>query len=87
MWNLDFKLCLCMCVDHEPRKGTLSGKKESVCGDNKTGVVRRKGKLGELRKQDRKGQGQGGRAVEEGRIENKVRTYEKCQDEIHHFVR
>lgn len=62
MLNLDFKLYLCMCVDHEPRKGTLSGKKEFVCGDNKTGVVRKKGKLGDLTRQKgagRKGQGSG----------------------------
>lgn len=84
MWNLDFKLCLCMCVDHEPRKGTKW--EEFVCRNNKTGVVRKMGKLGELRKRGTKGQGERGRAVEEGRIENKVRTYEKCQDEIHHFV-
>lgn len=67
MLNLDFKLYLCMCVDHEPRKGTLSGKKEFVCGDNKTGVVRKKGKLGDLRKRGRRGQGERGRAAEEGK--------------------
>lgn len=63
-----------MCVDHEPRKGTLSGKKEFVCGDNKTGVVRKKGKLGDLRKRGRRGQGERGRAAEEGRIEIEVHT-------------
>lgn len=49
-------------------------------------TVRKKSKLGKLRKRGRKGHGERGRAVLEGRIENKVYTYEKCQDEIHHFV-
>lgn len=66
----DFKLCLCMCVDHEPGKGALRGKKEFVCGDNRTGIVRKKGKLGELRKRGRKGQKRG-RAVKEEELKTK----------------
>lgn len=63
-------MCLCMCVDHEPGKGALRGKKEFVCGDNRTGIVRKKGKLGELRKRGRKGQKRG-RAVKEEELKTK----------------